>query len=90
MLKINDNLIKLLQEKTTKFSLQMKSWKFLKFISKLRLHSEEILNLNSLLSLLVAANLNRSKNSAWPLISDVKTLANPTLPIVLCNRTTWN
>ena len=57
---MNENLIQFLQEKSrfiyTMWVLQMKSWYFLKFILKLLVISEEILNLNNLL---VAANLNR-------------------------------
>ena len=57
---MNENLIQFLQEKSrfiyTMWVLQMKSWYFSKFIIKLLVISEEILNLNNLL---VAANLNR-------------------------------
>ena len=53
---MNDNLIQFLQEKSrfiyTMWVLQMKSWYFSKFILKLLVFSEEILNLNNL----VAAN----------------------------------
>ena len=55
------DLIQFLQEKKTRVFLlcgfyKGKSWNFSKFILKLRVYSEEILNLDNIL---VAANLNR-------------------------------